>query len=90
MDDPHLDKCRSCGLDIIWCLSPAGKRMPLDARPVEQLPDPKPKTLYWIEDGDPPQAYKVDALGTMEPDIRRASHFATCAQARQWSGRGGR
>jgi len=28
-----MSQCKSCGAEIIWCQTPAGKLMPLDAKP---------------------------------------------------------
>lgn len=64
--------CRSCGAAIIWAVTPAGKRMPLDAQPAKRivLDDYGVKTF-----GDEaPCAQVVDTY---------TSHFATCPNAAQ-------
>ena len=83
--------CSSCKRAIIWTISPAGARLPLDARPV---------TVYGI---DPTESMKVEGL----PRAVRArsvysadamldlpgpiyiSHFLSCPNARDFSRGGG-
>ncbi len=83
-----LAACRSCGQEMIWCISPAGKRLPLDARPVDQLPEPWLKTLYWLHrDGTVLHAERwLGDPATLEHTLY-ASHFATCVNAAQHSRR---
>lgn len=81
--------CRSCDQEIIWALSPAGKRMPMDARPSDQLPPPVPKVLYRLEQGANRQLDAIRWLGDSETDTPTlyASHFSTCPNAAQHSRR---
>jgi len=60
-------KCSSCGAEIVWTLTAAGKRMPVDAKPEKRIairPNP----------ADPltPLSRVVDVF---------VSHFATCPHA---------
>lgn len=82
--------CSSCGRQIIWTISPAGARLPLDARPV---------TVYGIDSTESlrieglPRAvrarsvYSADAMLELPGPIY-ISHFLTCPEAAQYS-RGG-
>lgn len=62
-------RCRSCGADVIWAKTAAGKLMPLDAE--ETLG----KLVYQLD----AVGRMVRAEGT-----GHESHFATCPQADQW------
>jgi hypothetical protein len=59
--------CKSCGAEIVWVVTPAGKSMPLDA---------KAQTVWVLEPegatAGSPKAKPVQARG---------SHFATCPNA---------
>jgi hypothetical protein len=69
--------CRSCGSKIIWAVTAAGKRMPLDPEPVhagniilrERARGLEPEAVYVKPDPD---------------ESRYISHFVTCPQARKW------
>lgn len=73
MKDIERGTCRSCARDIVWGMTPAGKRMPLD-------PDPSPDGNLWIDEGVI-MSTKVDP-----PDgaPRYLSHFVTCPDAKRW------
>lgn len=63
-------KCRSCGSDIVWVVTPAGKNMPLDAM----------STSMWLiqEEGaqqGSPRARLVQV---------RTPHWASCPHAAEW------
>lgn len=59
--------CRSCGAEILWIITGAGKRMPLDVRSVERR---------FVVDGS------TEPMGA-EMRNTYVSHFATCANADQ-------
>lgn len=65
---PSADKCTSCGADIIWTVTAAGKRMPVDAKPTGKA------VVLRTNNIDPltPLSRVVDAF---------VSHFATCPNA---------
>lgn len=87
--------CRSCGAEIFWCVTPANKRIPLDAKPCTdgnlvtrtQAGDDGREVL----DG-PMLALSVAAVEKLaengiaappgEPKFK--SHFATCKDASRW------
>ncbi len=61
--------CKSCGADIVWIVTPAGKAMPLDAK----------ATTMWLVDGEGAQQGSPRA----KPVQVRQSHFATCPHAEE-------
>ena len=71
-------QCRSCRAPVIWAVTRAGKRIPLDAAPsatgnlvyVGQQLDGT-EVVGAPRDGDP-------------PEFRYVSHFATCPDAGEW------
>lgn len=77
-----MASCRSCGARIIWALTPTGKRMPIDAEPVDGgniiLHQP-------VERGGSPTCTVVGKR--VQPSLfgddgpRHTSHFATCPNA---------
>jgi hypothetical protein len=73
--------CRSCPARIVWCVTEAGKRMPVDAEPVPngnvELRDQGHQVLAVVH-GQPPLG--VDRL--------HLSHFATCPRAADHRRRG--
>jgi hypothetical protein len=59
-------KCRGCGADIVWTVTEAGKRMPIDPKPEKRL-------VLMRRDGiENPIAMARDTY---------MSHFATCPKA---------
>lgn len=62
-----MSQCKSCGAEITWAMTPAGKNMPLDA---------KGKTL-WLLEGGATETVKC------RPIVVRTSHFSTCPDADQ-------
>lgn len=80
--------CRSCQAAMIWAISPAGRQLPLDARPTAEMYNGganPPRTTYRIvEEGDHrnPRLLAVDAAGSIS-DETYVSHFATCPNASQ-------
>ncbi len=71
-------RCRSCEAAIAWCLTPAGKNMPVDAEPA----DDGNLVIEADRVGDPVViAYDPAKHAGRE---RFKSHFATCPQGTQW------
>lgn len=75
-----ISRCFSCGAPITWAVTPKGKRMPVDAEPVDDgnlvLERQKDGTLLALP------ASKAPTLpGLTQP--RYVSHFATCPQAKE-------
>lgn len=67
------DYCRSCGKDIVWGVSPAGKKIPLDA-------DPEMRFFFQEDVALSDSGELVGAVKTYQ------SHFATCPNAEEWRG----
>lgn len=67
-----MSACRSCGAAIIWAITPAGKRMPLDEATVTT------GARYIL-----PQHSQMcsPALGS---DPGHEPHFITCPDAKKW------
>jgi len=65
-----MSQCKSCGAEIIWCQTPAGKLMPLDSRPETR----------WVF-GE--AAGHGDGTRTARSAQTYMSHFATCPDAAQ-------
>jgi hypothetical protein len=74
-----VSACRSCGAAIVWAVTPEGRRMPVDADPVDGgnvLLAPA------VEPGGSPTATVVGKR--VQPSLfgddgpRYVSHFATC------------
>lgn len=69
--------CRGCGKPIVWAVTPKGKPIPLDPR--------APVYTVAIVKGEQQCSRATD------PELRWAlmvSHFATCPNANDFSGRG--
>jgi DNA polymerase III epsilon subunit-like protein len=86
--------CASCGRGIIWRITKAGKRIPLDLEELTVVlydvlvTDPEviraPTELVYV-DGEVKKGWKLDA--SVRTDLQRVtgrrSHFSTCPQAAQ-------
>ncbi len=72
-----MSRCKSCGAEIIWIKTTAGKSMPCDAKPILFRPDAEGKQMYVEKDG-------TVCKGTPDTSANRTgyiSHFATCPNA---------
>lgn len=67
-------RCRSCDQLIAWCLTPKGKRMPVDPEP-----DPDGNVIVWSALGQ--QRCRVVKTDEHVHGMRYTSHFATCPHA---------
>lgn len=77
-----MSTCGSCGAEVVWAVTPAGRRMPVDAEPV----DGGNVILHpGIARGDAPTATvvgKAVAPALFGDDAPRyVSHFVTCPNA---------
>jgi hypothetical protein len=72
---PDNLRCRSCGAAIFWALTTTGRKVPLDADPVEAEAEAGRYALLWPDDGRTPRAIHRPAL--------YLTHFATCPNASQ-------
>jgi hypothetical protein len=80
---PAPAECRSCHAAIVWAVTEAGRRMPLD---VEPDPAGNLAIVEYLADGTPVVAFDAGARALL--DLRYLSHFATCPQAGDWRRRG--
>lgn len=75
-----MSACRSCGADVLWCVTPAGQRMPVDPVPVDGG-----NVILGQGQGGSPLATVVGKK--VQPGLfgddspRYTSHFATCPNA---------
>jgi hypothetical protein len=81
MPPPH-DRCRSCGADIVWCVTAVGRRrIPIEPAPAEDG--------HWRRDG-PGVVRSLSAAAARDERARGVplyrAHFATCPEARRWRG----
>lgn len=81
---PQAVECRTCGALMFWAVTPAGRRMPVDAGPT---PDGTlVLSLHHDASGRPElhlETWRADEPKHAAPRNRYTSHFATCAQAAQ-------
>lgn len=78
------DTCSKCGKEIFWVVSDTGARVPLD-------PKAKIFRVEAVADGDPiasPVRNPMDGLTT--GNAYMVTHFATCPNAAEFSGRSGK
>jgi len=80
-----VSTCRSCGAPVVWAVTPEGRRMPVDAEPVDGgnvLLSPNPTGS---QDRYAPVATvvgkRVQASLFGDDGPRYVSHFATCPNA---------
>lgn len=72
MSSPQLAVCRSCAAQIYWVVTEHGKKMPVDAKPVEN------GNIIFVNK----QAHVLRAGEQVEQGVHRwISHYATCPQA---------
>lgn len=69
-----MAKCSSCGADIIWARTESGRRIPLDAAPVDPT---KVDGAGFLENG----VARFGAFELPPGTPRYVSHFATCPHA---------
>ena len=79
-----MSRCASCGADITWAMTEAGKAIPIDTKPT---PDGN-ITLHTPDGGGRPIAV-VEIRGQtvlgMDPDEPRyTTHFTSCPDSAQW------
>lgn len=76
-----MSACSSCGAPIVWAITAAGKRMPLDPEPV--APEGAILAAHRRADGALEVRHVTSSL-EMWPDEHPArTHYATCPNADQ-------
>lgn len=66
--------CKTCHAQVYWVETETGKRMPVDAKPVED------GNIIFVNK----KAHVLRLGETPEPDVKRwVSHFVTCPQRKE-------
>lgn len=73
--------CKSCGAQIVWVKTKAGKAMPCDAHKVLGELDPNGKDILVTEDGEVVKCNTGMSCYTGKIVVGYTSHFATCPYA---------
>lgn len=87
-----MAECRSCGASIIWATTVAGRRMPVDAEPLDREPPNDGGCFVLLRtNGEAPLALPLVGLTalSLESATRNkvplfVSHFSTCPNANEW------
>lgn len=73
-----MPKCRSCNAEIVWCRTPKGGQMPVDAQP-----DPDGNLVMDAGQGATPECRPLkNSEKADHPGPFHKSHFATCPNAK--------
>lgn len=79
-----MSACGSCGAEVVWAVTTTGKRMPVDAAPVDG------GNVLLSPASSPGQAPTATVVGKqVQPSLfgddapRYVSHFATCPNSAQ-------
>lgn len=77
-----ITRCRSCQAPIVWAITEAGERMPVDPHPVAG------GSVRLRLDERPPRASVVgstiDLFDRTDDGTRHEAHWATCPDADEW------
>lgn len=75
-----MAKCKGCGAEIIWIMSPSGKVIPCDPIPVPYWQQAKAKGKIVTRNGE---VISCDLYGDPETEtgIGYVPHWATCPKA---------
>lgn len=74
--------CRECGAEILFIPTPAGRMLPVNARPVWYHEDPEGPCWFWQRDGRHVRGRLVDGRSFATGSGYR-SHFDTCRARRR-------
>ena len=75
-----MSRCKSCGAEIIWIKTPAGKAMPCNPEPIVYWKTKGGNIKIVTPNGEVVSAETSGIPGT-ESGIGYISHFATCPAA---------
>lgn len=80
------DRCRSCKAPILWTVTEAGKRMPVDLHPTPAADGGN--VAVDTDRHTASGAHPATVLGPLEVELHdgplRLSHFVTCPDADAW------
>lgn len=71
-----MAQCRACQAPLLWVLTEAGKRMPLDYEPYS---GEDPRGLFTLRDGAQGLVAISVTESTKPDELRYRSHWATCS-----------
>jgi hypothetical protein len=71
-DDVRHCREETCRAKIVFAVTPAGKRVPIDV-------EPNPEGRYYLVAWEPPQYWLGPAAEAEPDDLRYTSHFETCS-----------
>lgn len=74
---PGSAQCRSCPASVTWVISPAGARLPIDARPLTVYTIDEQHLVLQAIEHIPPPTHE----GARDPAPLFLSHFASCPNA---------
>lgn len=78
---PSEASCRGCGKRIVWGISKDGKRIPLDPKPpVYDVLRITELDVHWPR-------VEMDTVPVVRNEEAYVSHFATCPNASDFSGK---
>lgn len=77
-----MSRCKSCGAEIMWITTTTGKKMPVDADPVQFHQDPAGREIFVTKGGAVVRGITAKA-GEKDVSTGYNSHFATCPFADQ-------
>ena len=78
-----MARCKSCGKEIRWIKTAAGKNMPVDAEEITYRKNGKGKSIIVTKNGE---VHAANIVPNGTPDatgVGYISHFATCPNADQ-------
>ena len=76
-----VQKCKSCGAEVEWVKTEAGKKLILDKDPIES------GNVVVLIDGEGNKMARVVKQDELTDKPRRISHWATCPDADHWRGK---
>lgn len=85
-NDSLKAKCKSCGADILWIKTKAGKQAPVEAEPlwIRKADGNEPRNAYLQLDGTLVSGVPVGDAYEGEATEVYTSHFANCPAVNYW------
>ena len=77
-----MQVCKTCRSAVLWIVTAAGRKMPLDPVPFSIVLDPEAGEVAVTEAGETVRGRRADPWDEGAISVR-TSHFATCPQSAQ-------